>query len=716
MKTRFNRRNFLKISALAGGGLVIGLPAMTSCNTPAEKAAAPTSWKNVNAFLKIADNGEVTIKSPNPEIGQGVKTSMPMIVAEELDIPWEKVRVEQAPLDTGNFRRQVAGGSQSIRQGWHGLRMAGASAKFALLTAAATQWELPLEELQTKEGKVLHPKSGKEAHYGELAASAAQVELPEEIEVKDPKDFSLIGTDVPNVDNPKIVSGQPLFGLDYKVEGMLYAMVLHPPAFGAKLKSVDDSKAKAMPGIQQVIRYDEKVAVIGNSTWEVKKAKDALVAEWQEPSNPESTAEHEAEMRRKLNQNGEVRRKDGNPEEAFARAATLVEASYEAPFLPHNTLEPMNFFAHVSEDKAVLVGPTQTPARARKTASDITGLAEDKITVDMTRTGGGFGRRLYTDFVYDAVKISKEIKAPVKVIYTREDDMTAGTYRPTSQYKFRAALNENNELIAYHQRGVSFNGGHVTRDLNIPAGAVDNLLMDSHKLSSEITTGAWRSPTHNFLGFAEQSFLDEVAHAAGKDPLDFRMELFEKALESPVGKVKYDAARFAKVLQLAAQKADYGKAPQGTFQGVSCYYSHSTYVAQVAEVVMDGDKPKIKRIVNAVDCGIVVNPTGAINQVQGSVIDGIGHTFFGALSFEKSRPRQDNFDDYRLIRLKDVPQVEVHFVESKEDPTGLGEPALNPAPAAVGNALFAATGKRWRITPIGAGKQPGVVEMKGRIG
>jgi len=312
--------------------------------------------------------------------------------------------------------------------------------------------------------------------------------------------------------------------------------------------------------------------------------------------------------------------------------------------------------------------------------------------------------------------ISKEIKAPVKVIYTREDDMTAGTYRPTFQYKFRAALNENNELIGYHQRGVSFNGGHVTRDLNIPAGAVDNLLMDSHKLSSEITTGAWRSPTHNFLGFAEQSFIDEVAHAAGKDPLDFRMELFEKALESPVGKVKYDAARFAKVLQLAAEKANYGKAPQGTFQGVSCYYSHSTYVAQVAEVVMDGDKPKIKRIVNAVDCGIVVNPTGAINQVQGSVIDGIGHTFFGALTFEKSRPRQDNFDDYRLIRFKDVPQVEVHFVESKEDPTGLGEPALNPAPAAVGNALFAATGERWRITPIGAGKQPGVVEMEGRIG
>ncbi|MCI4668251.1 MAG: molybdopterin-dependent oxidoreductase [Bacteroidia bacterium] len=716
MNNKLNRRNFLKISALTGGGLVIGLPALNSCTNPKEAREAATSWTDVNAFLKIANNGEVTIKSPNPEIGQGVKTSMPMVVAEELDIPWEMVTVVQAPLDLENYKNQWAGGSQSIKRSWNVLRMAGATARFALISAAANMWSVPVSELVTEDGKVLHKASNQSAHYGELLEAAASVEAPEEVKLKDPKDFKLIGTDVKNVEMANILTGKPLFGLDYKVDGMLYARVIHPPAFGATLASVDDAAAKAMSGIAHVVKFGEKVAVVGKSSWEVIKAANALKVTWNNPPKPESTEGHVAEMRRLLGKKGEVRRKDGNPERAFRQADKVIEASYEAPFLPHNTLEPMNFFAHVTENSAKLVGPTQTPERAMRTAMSITGLKEDQVTVEMTRMGGGFGRRLYADFVTDAVEISHQLKLPIKVIYTREDDMTAGTYRPAFQYKFRAALDKDGQLTAYHQRGVSVNGGHVTRDLNIPSGAVGNVLLDSHVIKSEITTGAWRSPTHNFLGFAEQSFIDEVAHAAGKDPLQFRLDMLENAKNNPVGEVKYDPERCIGVLKLAAEKAAYGKAPAGVFQGVALYFSHSTYVAQVAELVMEEDKPKIKRIVTAVDCGIVVNPTGAINQVQGSILDGIGHTFFGALSFKGGKPEQNNFNQYRLIRIPEVPNVEVHFVKNTLDPTGLGEPALNPAPAAVGNALFAATGERWRVTPLGADKKPGVVELEGRVG
>ncbi|MEO0899136.1 MAG: molybdopterin cofactor-binding domain-containing protein [Bacteroidota bacterium] len=714
MSTSLNRRNFLRISALAGGGLVIGFPAMVSCDNPAKKAEAATSWENVNAFLKIANNGEVTIKAPNPEIGQGVKTAMPMVVAEELDVPWEMVSVVQGELDTENFKDQWAGGSQSIKRAWPRLRMAGASARYALVSAAAAEWQVPMEECSTEDGFVLHKGSGKKISYGKIAASAATVELPEEVPMKDPADFKLIGTSKLNVDGEKIVTGQPLFGIDYKVDGMMYAMLVNPPVFGASLKSVDDAAAKAMAGVKDVVTFGNKVAVVANSTWEAKKAKEALKIEWNAPSNPASTQKYVAAMQRSLEKKGKVQRKNGNPDKAFREANQVIEAKFEAPFLPHNTMEPMNFFADVREDGVTLVGPTQTPARARRTAAEITGMDESKITVNMTRMGGGFGRRLKADYVADAVEISKAIKAPVRVLYTREDDMTAGVYRPASQYKFRAALDKEGNVTAFHVRGVGMNSG-VVRDANFPAGAIDNFLADGHTIKSDITTGAWRSPVHNFLGFAEQSFLDEIALAGGKDPLQFRLDLLEKAKKNAVGELSYDPERVIAVLKLAAEKADYDKQESGVHKGVACYYSHSTYVAQVAEVVVEDDKPMIKRIVSAVDCGIVVNPVGAINQVQGSVIDGLGHIYFGELTFKDGKPDQANFDKYRLIRFPEAPQVEVHFVDSKEDPTGLGEPALNPAPAAVANAMFKATGERWRITPLDPSKRPGVVELENRI-
>lgn len=696
-----SRRDFLKISSLTGGGLLLGFSWFSAeAKAPAVVSEAGLEGSvGFNSYLSIATDGTITIFSPNPELGQNIMTSFPMIVAEELDADWTKVKVVQAPLDN-KFDRQVTGGSGAVPHSWKLLRNAGATARLMLIQAAAQRWNVPAAECTTTDAFVIHSKTGNKLSYGELAEEASKLPVPTDIKLKDRKDFKLIGKEVKNVANKDIVTGKPLFGLDFHREGMLYAMLQRPPAFGTKIKSVDDAAAKAMPGIINVVTFKNNVAVVGKSTWEVMKARKTLKVEYEKDGNIESTADHDRIFKSLLDTGtATVRRKDGDVDAAFKNADKIVKSEYQCPFLSHSPMEPMNFFAHVREDGVELAGPTQTPGSARQATSKLLNIPEDKITLQITRLGGGFGRRLKTDYVTEAAELSSIIKAPVKVIWTREDDMTGGSYRPAVRYRFEAALDATGNMTGYKLRGVGINSGNPTREDNFPAAAVDNLLIDTVEHESPITTGAWRAPITNFLAFAEQSFFDEVAHAAGKDPIQFRLNLLEKAKKAPVGPLKYDIDRMIGVTKLVAEKSGWGT-KKGVFQGFSVYFSHRSYVAQVSEVVMKAGKPVVKKIYAAADCGQVVNLSGARQQVTGGIVDGMGHAMYSKLSFKDGETVQKNFDTYRLIRMKEIPEVEVHFVDNGIDPTGLGEPALPPTGGGVANAIFAATGKRIRTEPF----------------
>lgn len=712
----YSRRDFLKNSALIGGGLFLGFDLLGSGKFNAAVAdPALEGAFDFNAYLAINSDGTATIFSPNPEVGQGIKTSFPMTVAEELDFDWAKVKVVQAPLDTVKFERQVAGGSQSTPHSWKRLRQAGATARRMLMEAAAKRWSVDVGTLTTDKGVVKH-SSGKQATYSELAAEAAQLTPPTDVPLKDRKDFKIIGTWVKNVDNHEIITGKPLYGMDFYREGMLFAMIQHPPAFGMKLKSFDGAAAKAMPGIVDVVSFKNNVAVVGKSTWEVIRARAILKVEYEKEGELESTADHDR-IFKELMTSGEatVRRKDGDTAAAFASAAKIVEAEYQCPFLSHAPMEPMNFFANVQGDKVELIGPTQVPASTRTQVSKLLNVPEENITVEMTRIGGGFGRRLRPDFALEAAELSSIIKAPVKVIWTREDDMTGGIYRPAARYRFRAALDKAGNITGYELRGVGINAGNPVRENNFPAGAVPNVLIESIDHKSSITTGPWRAPITNFLAGAEQTFLDEVAEAAGKDPVTMRLEMFRQA-KPPLnneGKPTYDAERFVKVIELAAEKSGwFKKRKKGVSLGFSVYYSHLSYVAQVAEVVKRKGKFTLQKVYCAVDCGIVVNKSGALNQVVGSIVDGLGHAMYGQLTFKDGEAEQKNFNSYRLIRIHEIPEVEVHFVDNGIDPTGLGEPALPPLSGAVANAFYKAMGKRFRNQPFvneGDGVMEGVL-------
>jgi len=733
VKTSIGRRDFLKASALAGGGLMLNFSWLAGCQPkPDEALAMPEAWFELNGYLKIGENGLVTILSPNPEIGQNVKTSMPMLVAEELDVDWKNVIVEQAPLNTAVFTRQLAGGSQSIRQGWKSLRMAGATARTMLREAAAKAWNVPVAEVTTEASKLYHKPSGKSATFGEMASAAAKIPVPKEVELKSNKDFKIIGTSRNNVDGKKIVTGQPLFGLDYHREGMLIAMIAHPPAFGMRLKSVDDTLARNLPGIKDIFTIDtytadyarqwcdvtsfpQLVVVVGNTTWEVMNARKALKLEWEDfkdhtlssstfgggkievkiPGGLENSLRHTQTMAARSAQKATVVRRDGNPEAAFSRAAKIIERSYSAPFLAHNTMEPMNFFAHVTDEKAELVGPIQTPEFMEKSVAARLGLPLEKIDIQMTRQGGGFGRRLYGHFLVEAAVISQKVKAPVKLIYTREDDMTFGVYRPAYHAVYRAALDADNNLIGFHVRA----GGIPESPLfanRFPAGAIENYLAEEWSEPSNISVGAFRAPRSNFIAGAEQSFLDEVAEAAGKDPIQLRLDLLERAKNSPVGERNdYEAARYAGVLELVRSKSNWGNENPNLYRGVAAYFCHDSYVAHVLDLVVENGRPRVQKVYCAVDCGLLVNPVAAINLVEGGTVDGIGHALYSGLTLSNGSPDQTNFHQYRLIRQREAPRsIEVHFVPSEVDPTGLGEPPYPPVIGALANALYKATGKR----------------------
>lgn len=734
VKTTVNRRSFLKAALLAGGGMVLHFSWLAGCKPAGKKVLEmPEEWFEMNSYIKIGENGVVTLFNPNPEFGQNVKTSLPMILAEELDIDWEQVIVEQADFYPERYGRQFTGGSQSVRQAWTPLRTAGATARQMLILAAAAQWNVPASEITTEPGILLHTVSGKKAGYGEFASAAAQIPVPEEVKLKDAADFKIVGSSKKNVENRNILTGKPLFGIDYKTDGMLIAMVVHPPAFGLRFKSMDDSVAKTMPGIKSIFTIDSLTedidqnffdttsftkfaVVVGNTTWEVLQAKNALKVEWEEepertftmggrkatfPAGLGSTETHRTEMAAFIKKAGNVMRRDGDPESAFASAAKILERTYTAPFLAHNTMEPVNCFAHVTEDRAELYGPTQAPESIIGTLSQRLGLPKEKIQINLARMGGGFGRRAYGHHLIEAAVISQQLNAPIKLMYTREDEMTAGIYRPTYSATYRAALDSDNKLIAFHVKagGIPESPLHPNR---FPAGAIDNYLAEGWQIPSNITIGAFRAPRSNFMAAAEQSFLDELAAEMGKDPIDFRLELLERAKTDPVGERNdYDAARYAGVLELVRDKSKWKETSEGMHRGVSAYFCHNSYVAEVVDLVMRNNTPYVEKVVAAIDCGIVVNKDAAVNMAEGAIIDGIGNALYGELPFKDGVPQKNNFTTYRLIRMNEAPKtIDVHFVENGENPTGMGEPPFPPAFAAVANALYKATGKRFYNQPF----------------
>ena len=733
-KTSINRRSFLKSSALAGGGLMISFTWLSGfkLEDKTRDHDLPDQWYEINGYIKITPDNIIKILNPNPEFGQNVMTSLPMIVAEELDVDWQQVVVEMGPHDSVKLGPQFTGGSNSTRMYWKPLRQAGAAGRNMLMQAAAQTWAVPVEELTTNAGKIYHKKSGKSGTYGEFASKAAGIPIPKGVALKELKNFNLVRHSQKNVEGLKIVTGKPLFGLDYKHEGMLIAMIQHPPAFGMKLKSFDASQTLKMPGIKDVFKiklyddgfelggfdtrtFNDLLVVVGTTTWDVMNARKKLIVQWEPISDtketvsnfgrkqeviipaglPSSEAQYQ-KMQERAKEPGTILRKDGDPETAFKNAAQIIERTYNAPFLAHNCMEPMNFFAHVTDEKALMVGPLQAPGWTEPTLSKVLNLPPEKIEIQMTRMGGGFGRRAYGHYLVEAARISRKVKAPVKLIYTREDDMTYGIYRPMYTATYRAALDANKNLIAFHVKG----GGipeHAIHQNRFPAGAVDNYLAEGWELPSNITIGAFRAPRSNFNAAAEQSFLDEVAEAMGKDPIDFRLELLKRAKEKPVGKNnEYDADRYAGVLKLVKEKSGWNKSENEKYsRGVAAYFCHASYAAHVVDMVTRNGQPYVERVFSAMDCGVVVNPDAAINMVQGAVIDGIGNSFYGGLTLKEGVPDQSNFSQYRMIRMHEVPRsIEVHFVENDIDPTGLGEPPFPPVFGAVANALYKNTGSR----------------------
>ena len=747
INTHIGRRAFIRNTSLASGGLVLGFSFLNSCKPEQAKETAgmemPKEWFEMNSYLKIGDNGIVTIYTPNPEFGQNIRTSMPMLVAEELDVDWKNVLVEQAPYHSEKYGFQFTGGSRGISARWQPLRMAGATARHMLKEAAAQTWQVPVEEIIAEAGVLQHAATKKSAGYGEMASVAATLDVPEEVQLKEVKDFKLISSSQKNVDAKRIVTGAPLFGMDLQKEGMLIAMIVHPPAFGMTLKSVDGETAKAMPGIQDVVTiksfkdgfekggfdtnaFPELVAIVGNSTWEVMQAKKKLNVEWQPtsafsetiagfrgketrnvPAGLESTTAHKAQMEILAAKPGKIVRKDGSPEAAFKNAAKIVERSYSAPFLAHNSMEPLNAFAHVEGDKVKIAAPIQIPAFIIPTIASSLGISQENIEMEMPRMGGGFGRKAYAHFVVEAALISQKVNAPIKLVYSREDDMTNGIYRPAYQATYRAALDENNKLTALHVKA----GGVPESPLfanRFPAGAIDNYMAEEWTIDSNITIGAFRAPRSNFMAGAEQAFLDEVAEAMDKDPIQFRLDLLKRAKENPVGEAnEYDADRYAGVLELVREKSDWKENDTTLHRGVSAYFCHNSYAAHVLDLRMENGKPVVEKVCCAIDCGVVVNPDAATNMAEGAITDGVGNALFGELTFEDGVPQKNNFHQYQMIRMKEAPnEIDVHFVQNEIDPTGMGEPPFPPVFGAMANALYKATGTRYYKQPFITDKPP----------
>jgi isoquinoline 1-oxidoreductase subunit beta len=688
-----NRRGFLKAGAATAGGLFIGFHLPES-----NKLEAATTSTKLNAYIHIGSDDVVTFSIAKSEMGQGPQTSLSQILAEELDCDWKQVRTEFAPVDPAYGPLQGTFGSMSVRFSWEPLRKAGASARDMLLDAAAQKWGVAKSQLRTENGQVINTATNARLSYGSLADAAGKLAAPAKVAVKDPKQFHLIGTSVKRLDTPIKVNGSAGFGIDARRPGMVYAVVARCPVFGGKVSSFDATKTKAIPGVKDVVQISSGVAVIADNTWSAMEGRKALQVQYDEGKNANLSSAGIRELFVNLAEKpGAVARNDGDAAAALASGAKKLEAVYEVPYLSHAPMEPMNCTADVRADSAEVWVSTQIQTAAMGTTAKITGLHPDKIQIHTMYLGGGFGRRGGDDFVGEAVEISKAIGKPVKLTWSREDDMQHDLYRPASYTKFAGALDADGWPVAWNTRVVcpSFGGLRNGVDRTSVEGIIDleyaipNFHVDYHPPDVDIPTTYWRSVGFSQNTFFSESFLDELAHASGKDPLEFRRRLLAK---SP---------RLLGVLELAAEKAGWGKPlPAGHGHGIAVVNNIGSYNAQVAEVSVEKGKLKVHRVVCAVDCGHVINPAGVEQQIQSGIVYGLSAALKGAITIDKGRVQQGNFNRYDVLRIDEMPVVEVHIVPSQAAPGGIGEASTPTIIPAVANAIFAATGKRLRKLPI----------------
>jgi isoquinoline 1-oxidoreductase beta subunit len=717
-----SRRSFLKVAAIAGGGLLL-----RATLPPLARAASREG--TINAFVRIAPDGIVTITSKNPEIGQGIKTMLPMLIADELDVDWKNVRIEQADLDTAKYGEQFAGGSMATPLNWTPLRRVGAAGRQMLIAAAAATWSVPSSECSTASGVVHHTASGRSLSYGELATKAASQPAPDlaTVKLKDPSEFKIIGQPLHGVDSPLIVKGRPIFGIDVTVPGMRYAVFQKCPVFGGKVVSANTDAIKTLPGVRDVFVVHggddmqglrDGVAIVGDNWWLVNKAREKLRITWNEGATAGQSSSGFASTAATLakQQPAQSLRSDGDVTSALAKAAHVVEAAYAYPFLAHISLEPQNCTAQVKDGKVEIWAPTQNPGPGATLVATTLGVSPDDVTVHMTRCGGGFGRRLRSDFMVESAWIAKLTGAPVKLLWTRQDDIQHDFYRPAGYHFFKGGVDTDGKLIALSDHFVSFANGKAMADSaqmlasEFPAKLVENLNYGISTMPLGVPTGPLRAPRSNGLAFVFQSFLDELAQAAGKDPVEFRLTLLGDPqvlpnTPGPRGPTPgFDTGRMRDVLKLVAEKSGWGKQtlPERSGMGVAFYFSHLGYFAEVvqASVAKSGDVT-IDKVWIAADVGSqIINPSGALNQVQGAALDGIGAALGQAITIDRGRVVQENFDTVQPLRMNQAAPVEVHFLTTDHPPTGLGEPALPPVIPALCNAIFAATGKRVRSLPI----------------
>lgn len=718
--TTYSRRDFVRIGAALGGGLLVSVYA-TGCAPAGEEkggdaggAGGATGPFAPNAFVRVNGDGTVTILAKHLEMGQGTYTGLATLVAEELDAEWSSVRVEGAPADAKRyanlaFGMQGTGGSSAIANSFEQHRMAGATARAVLLAAAAKEWKVPVSELTTEPGTVVHAGSDRRAAYGSLVAVASTLPVPETVALKEPKDFRYIGKEnvAPRVDARDKSRGTAQYTQDVKLPGLLTAVVAHPPRFGATVKSFDASRAKAVKGVVDVVQIPTGVAVLAQSFWAASEGRKALTVEWDtSAAMQEGTAEIMAKLRELAGAPGLEARKDGDAEQALAGAAKVVEATYEFPYLAHACMEPLNCVVQLGTDRVEIWNGEQFQTPDQMAVAGMLGFKPEQVTLNMLYAGGSFGRRANpkADYILEAVSIAKAIagRAPVKMVWTREDDTNAGYFRPAFVHRLKGGLDASGAPVAWFQRvvGQSITAGTSMeskdgKDPSSVEGAADhpytipNVYVDMHSPTFGVPVQWWRSVGHTHTGFAVEMFIDELARAAGKDPVEFRRGLLGKA------------PRRLAVLNLAAEKAGWGTPlPAGRARGVAVHKSFDSYVAEVAEVSMVNGQPRVHRVVCAVDCGIVVNPDVVRMQMESGIAYGLGAALYGKIDIEQGKVLSSNFDKYRVLRMREMPVVEVHFVPSTEKPSGVGEPGTPPVGPAVANAVAALTGKPVRTLPM----------------
>ena len=698
-----SRRKFLQASAAAGGGLLVGVSL-----GGAGPAQAAGMLYTPNAWVHIADDNTITLISARSEMGQGVYTSMPMLIAEELNVEFRRIKVAIAPPDAKVYGNallggpQLTGGSTSVRDGWEKLRVAGAQVRMMLISAAAKQWNVPEAQLKAQDGMVLGP-AGQKATYGMLAEAASKLPVPEKVTLKDPSQFTIVGKRTQRLDTPAKTNGTAEFGIDVKLPGMVYASLEQCPVIGGKAKSFDAAKAQAMPGVVAVVQIPDGVAVVADSYWRARKAREVLAVQWDEGPNAGLNDKAMLAATRAAVGSGKPipHKAVGDAEGAIKSASKVLRAEYVMPLLSHSPLEPMNFTAWVHDGKVDLIGPTQWQDAAAGTIAKVVGVPPQNVSLRTTFLGGGFGRRIDIDFIIQAAQISKAVGKPVKLLWTREDDMTHDFYRPMSVTQMAAAVGADGKPTALTFRLASQS---VTgRVFGLPADVSDPLMteamipgyeipatrFDTVKYDTGLRVGYWRSVSHALNAFSNEGFIDELAVAAGKDPYAYRMSLLGSQ------------PRYANVLKLAAEKAGWGTAaPAGRFRGIALMEGYDTYMAQVAEISMDRGQVKVHRVTVAADLGRMVNPDTVEAQIQSSIVFGLTAALWGEITVDKGRVQQTNFDRYRLMRMNEYPQIDIVLVNSTEKPGGIGEPATALIGPAVANAVFAATGKRVRRMPF----------------